>query len=1750
MNSDITATTATYLNRILDEVHPIMAEALYLAAVPTWFNAELFAAMRQTEDGRNDGLIERLLRYSFVRTLPSANGDPETYSLRPDERTFLQRRWIARDRTAYLTSHQRALNFWQNNPDPNPQLQRRLILYHLLFVDQTAGINFLIAAFRGYQKERQIGEIERLLDTVTDARFYLVVLKQDLSLLDDLLRHMWARLNQMRGLWRSSLATLQELRYKPTLSPLLLPYVTRAHGESLAQMGQFVEAIEAYEETLTLFAAEEERLQQPESTAVSQPEAIGGATDQTRIKIERAYTKIALGDAYVGLAEATREQPPPAVPEPIGSLHRLRDFAVFLLSLPLLLYMSFYLGRRVWHPRFWPTLLNLDWIVARLFVSGAHQYKQADKLLEQHGELAEGVAADEKLAYLYLSLNDSQQAETLFRQLLAEEAAPLGSYRRLSVNLGLAQASLSQAAPEAARHFVETALPQISQYQDDALEARARVLLAEAHLGLAINDGSQVQMAILQLERALSLYQQQKDAISTTEIADRLRTIAEDGRFDKNQQEAARRVATAVADYTYPIRYRHPATVLFRHAVFIFLSIVIFVLPLYTITLDTGSLVSPAITFKGRDFVLLPRPIFAEVDDTQANLEADVLSETPTVGNAAAPLRFRPAVGDAGLTVNAVPSTDTGVALQFGVYLVLAYVLLSTAVGIAALIFTPLRTLQRAGQGRVRLNRAGLTVGEVQIGWQDVTKTVAADLKLIREPLSDDSAVALNTDAVQLIVPGNTARYDIVRQRIATYLPAALPHQDLGYRLVYSRMGAWYIGTAALLTILALLGSRFPMLLNFDFPGTPYSLADLYPYLYLGLFVPPLWAFVLRPLQIRHHMYEHSRLAWWIGLAALLLLVLRLGSLFYPWLTKPDIYPSLGILLTVAGVTRAFWQTRILPKKPRTYPAWMRIGSLLVALLTLFLMGSHLWREVSSYHFLIVGNSLRDRSLLEPEPETAVTLTNDAQIAYSRAIHIAERKILGVVDTRAAVRLLSPILRRSQSVWFQALSNRGAIFMQLGDFDAALADYDQLVTFANTPELLASRNLARLGKSTQVGAIDPDFQTILKEQGVLIATQPNNAYYWLWRGVTYHILGDADAAEANYEAALAIDGERALDGQSQVQAWTGLGWLAYGQNRYEAAVERFETAVSLNGRSDEAYLGLGFSYFSLREYDKALEAWQKTAELIPEEASIYLSLGTLHWRRGTLVSQSSSQTEDRCANPDLSEADKAAAAAELELAIQNFQTALSRSGELQAKDAETYQTLAQVQYLLRNCAGYDLVEVFKATINSYSAAIALDPTEPRYWHVRGRTAYAIWLNLPAGTGPSARAWLFDALDDTNAALALNPTDSGDYKPNAWRELIYPRAVDGSLAQGDTRFTNGEYDVALGYYELVANRTPEVVRAPFKAGLAAAALGDMALAEQWYREGLIRAQVNDDGATVLLAQSELLQFAERSSRNVTPLLDLLRTSDLEVDPADIGDATTAFALAQVALLDGRWDRAALLGNLGLELAVAAQDIGAVREAGAALAAFQLSYGNVALQDYYWPLRDDVQARETAVASLDRPDLYWRYRAEYGFRLVRDLFPAQPGWERSAATVYGQIIADVERANALNPAEHQTWRDFYVDANLGWHYLRRGDAFYNDARYLDAVNDYLQATQLMQPTSENALNDLTEAVFKVGLTALRLEEFQLAEEAYNAGITLLLRYDGNDAQLGRARTDLENLLTEQPNLAPFGGAILEDLDEVGK
>ena len=146
--ADLLAEGAAELDVILANSHPLMVEAFYLASIPQWYDRRLLERMRNRDDGREAGLITRLNRYSFVSAVREREGAEPAYFVRPNERSALQKRWIAEDPQAYGAAHQRALAFWEANPDPNPFAQAQTRLYHQFFVDFDAGVSDLISLFR------------------------------------------------------------------------------------------------------------------------------------------------------------------------------------------------------------------------------------------------------------------------------------------------------------------------------------------------------------------------------------------------------------------------------------------------------------------------------------------------------------------------------------------------------------------------------------------------------------------------------------------------------------------------------------------------------------------------------------------------------------------------------------------------------------------------------------------------------------------------------------------------------------------------------------------------------------------------------------------------------------------------------------------------------------------------------------------------------------------------------------------------------------------------------------------------------------------------------------------------------------------------------------------------------------------------------------------------------------------------------------------------------------------------------------------------------------------------------------------------------------------------------------------------------------------------------------------------------------------------------------------------------------------
>lgn len=1761
---------ADSLAGLLEESHPLMAEAFCLAAIPEWYDVALLDALRLRDDGREAGLVERMARYSFIVPLPGSGEGHPTYAVRAVERAELQRRWIGKDPEAYRAAHARALAFWQEHPDPNPYAQAQNTLYHQLFVDFRAGIQLLLDRFRAYRNEHHLPAVERLLDTAREARAYLALLRhEEAATFEDLITYLAARLAQLRGDWAGAAAALEPLLARfDSLEPGLRPYLLRARAYDLARQGRYSQAIDCLKQALKEF---------------NRPAVAGSPWGV--IEPERGYTLIALGDAYVDLASAASGRGLRAPYRGTGD-PRTRSFWAriqpsfnFLISLPLVLSLSFTLGGRVWHPRFWRALIGLDWIIARLMAKGARYYRQADDILERHGKAAEGLVADEKLASLHLRLGDAAAAERLCRWLLGQEGSPLGPYRQALVRVMLGDALLGLGRHDEARAPLRMALPVLDEYLDDARQARALELLGEALLA----TGQQAE-ALLHLAAASLRYQEAGRWTDATRLAEGLEDWLQGQPAPGPAGQKAADVVQGLARREYPGSYRHPVLLFFRQFILASLPFVLLVVPLLTIVLDTTSALSPEMHFR-------PVPILSLGEE-----DRPVLALAMQQGIKAA---------------NLSRAVISGTLLQMTAGFTLAYLLASLLLGLAAILFTPLQSVEARGRGAtVYLDRDGLAVGRAgdeegapraRLAWRDLEHMVQADVRLWDRPLEDRSAFGVTGGGERLLVPGLTAWYAALRRRVAELKPEGSRTLDLDFEIFPSRLGWLYVANLVVVLLVGLVAaSPDETLVLLDVPGTDYSAVDLYPYLFLGLVVAPLWWGVVQPIRQRVHLLPRTRLPLLMIGGGLLLLGLQILLRFRPLLTAVDLYLPLataGVLLTGEW---ALWQARV--GEERVHPAPLRLATAVVVLVACLFLGTVVVRDVRAYHALVQGNTLRDRAREAEEPEAHRALLDEATRAYGRAADLGRRPVWGL-DTRPAARIHVgfPVARRF--TWISALYSQGVLQTEAGLYPEAIATFSETLRYTPRNEsAYASRALARLSLGTQVAGVGGvEVDTAQYRQAILDLRRaselsPEHASYHLWLGLAHHSYnqlstvpgeestGGGDLlAEAyySYNRALELDeraGYQALKPERRERALTGLGWVAYARGQYEDARAAFYAATVANSESYEAWLALGYTLYALERFEDALPAWQRADALEPDSPTTLVCLGALHWRLGAVSGH------DRCA--------------EYRRSAGYFQRATAERDTwplAAADEALTHRAAAQLQYLLGDCSGEDKVVAYTQAVSEYERVVALDP-KGSYWWRKGRLSSAIADVLRESDAPRARAWLYQAIDDVGqaiqalpdepiylhdqawmwyrawawsnkqglaeqegllraranlqAALALDADDRGtSYRPNFWLDIIDPLAVTGTLAMGDGRRNAGDAAGALAYYELVTRYAPDMPQAAFRAGLACLALGDGEGALAWYAGGLERAAAAGDEASPEEALTALyLALGGDRALLAAPVVGLFETRGIR---PGVHDPLAGFELSVAALRAGDREEYARLAGLGLELAAAAGELKVVRQGAGLLRDYLIQHPEVNPAEVYWPLSEDLAARERAVAALPRPDLYWRYRAEFGFHLVGDrkLMLAREGSDRPYQRIMRSVAEDVERACALNAEEHQVWRDFYVDANIGWIYLRRGDDRAADdlAR---ALADYELASLRIRPRSENAALDLAEALFKAGHAALRLGELERAGRLYDRVLDLLRR-SGDEYDLARKVPDaiaaLKALAAEVPALGPHVTPIVEALQE---
>ncbi len=1380
------ALTAQLLDQILAKAHPLLAEGFYLAALSRSYDVALLAALRARDDGRDERLVARLAQFSFIKSLDTAagaeGGTAARYAMKTNERQILIERWIAADPQAFVVAHRRALAFWEAAPHPDRFVQDQTRLYHLLVADGRAGLDHLAATFRAYAGERWLAAVDRLLLTAVEVRSYLAALGANwLDELDDWLAYLGARLAQYRGQWAESRAALEALHGKPALSPGLAAYVARAYGMALTRMGLYVEALDQYQLALAAFD------QQSEGEA------------------ERAFTEINLGDAYVELAISARGYRQMIPPES-GRWRRWLDGLLSLRALlPLIVYLSLNFGWSVWRPSFWPALQEQDWIIARLFVTGARWYRRARRRLRALADAgADRVQADEKLAFLYLTMGDAARAAPLFEALLKERAAPLGEYRRGRVRLGLGHALLRLGRSEAALEQFERALPVAHAYEDLELAAQLQGLLAEALFRL-----ERYEEALNQFGQAMRLYQQQDDVVGATEIAERLRELGQDARLDARARATASTTTQNLTRRQYLVRFQHPALVFFRRAALVLLALFIFLVPMLSIHVETGSVVLAGIHF-------VPSPLLAPDPDYTPTLSQGVALNVQTV--------FRP-----------------DVAGQLALALLLFYLLAYALLGVALIARTRLRTVQAARAEAVRMDLRGLAAGEGAtasvVGWSQMRRLLRADVTFWGDISADNSTFAVQGGGASLTVQGATAWYSALQARVRASLPGGVQVVDLSYRLLCSRLGALYLLGIVALVAFVLLGRWAAPLLAADWPGLPYSLADFYPYLYLALFLPPLWWIVVRPIQIQLCFDPRSRCVWWVMGAGLVLAALRGLTWGRPWLVRPDIYPALAVMVLLGSAAASLWAAPQ-ARGGRAYAPWLRLPLTLLLVAVMAGAGYVVWREAAAYHHLIAGNAQRDRAQQARqagEEELAAWLLEGAVAAYERVLALAPHDAT-------------------------ALNSRAVVLAQLGQYEAAVAGYEQALAQDEAAEQgHLNRALAyvdwglALQEANETDAARHKFDAALADLDRAIALQPQNADVYLLRGVVHHAQGAAEAAQVDYQRVLARHAASA-------PALLGQGWLLYQQAdglseqaaevesavqkaRLEAlaeetfgrALQSFQQAAQYAPHSPEVWIAVGYGHFALEDYPATMAAWERAIALSPDEPLTIISHGMGNW----LMADAG-----RCFDAQVAPEEKQEVIARLNLAIDDLNRALA----LRPGDDWTYRTRAQIEYLLSFCPVPDPADELRRAIASYDEALKYAPDDDFYWLFRGRVVFElgryIFRRQPEN---EAEAWVALAIAraDIEHAYRLNPDDA---TIQLWRDYLAGEAWGRyHQVRGWDYYVAGRHALAEADSVKAALLLPDDAELAFNVGLAALAQGKAGRAAGWYGEGLERASALEDWA---------------------------------------------------------------------------------------------------------------------------------------------------------------------------------------------------------------------------------------------------------------------------------------------------------------
>jgi tetratricopeptide (TPR) repeat protein len=185
-------------------------------------------------------------------------------------------------------------------------------------------------------------------------------------------------------------------------------------------------------------------------------------------------------------------------------------------------------------------------------------------------------------------------------------------------------------------------------------------------------------------------------------------------------------------------------------------------------------------------------------------------------------------------------------------------------------------------------------------------------------------------------------------------------------------------------------------------------------------------------------------------------------------------------------------------------------------------------------------------------------------------------------------------------VW--AHFRRADAYLKKGEFDLAIADYDQVVQ--QFPDNVFARMARAYAHCRQ-----ENFAASLADYEQVIRLEPQNAAGYLGRASTHMTEGDLDGAIADYGKAMTLHPDN-------VQAYLGRSAAYRAKDDLDRALADCNKAIGISPEREYGYLCRGNVYRDKVDLDRALSDFDRALQLNPKDLRAPLSIAGIHQSRG------------------------------------------------------------------------------------------------------------------------------------------------------------------------------------------------------------------------------------------------------------------------------------------------------------------------------------------------------------------------------------------------------------------------------------------------------------------------------------------------------------------------------------------------------